>query len=155
MSQPPWPAPGRPNDWSGRDFPPRLPPPGPPPGWGGPPPFGPPPPPPTPFYQRAWFIVLAVFAGLAILTAVAKNGYDNTESTYADSDSELGVVDGDPTQPSESQPMAVIGQPADDGDFRFVIAGVKCGATTIGDEFFNQTAQGQFCIVDMTVTNIG
>ena len=52
-------------------------------------------------------------------------------------------------------PAPRIGEVAADGNFNFVVAGVECGVTTIGGEHFNATAQGQFCIVALTVTNIG
>ncbi|MEJ5867136.1 DUF4352 domain-containing protein [Pseudokineococcus sp. 5B2Z-1] len=48
-----------------------------------------------------------------------------------------------------------LGAPARDGDFEFVVNGVECGETSIGDEFLSTEAQGQFCIVAMSITNIG
>ena len=48
-----------------------------------------------------------------------------------------------------------IGESAADGDFSFVVHGVDCGRTQLGTQYFNTTAQGMFCIIDLTVTNIG
>ena len=42
-----------------------------------------------------------------------------------------------------------------DGKFQFVVTGMKCGISTVGNEYLNTKAQGQFCRVDMTITNIG
>lgn len=33
--------------------------------------------------------------------------------------------------------------------------GVDCSTTELGDEYLGTTAQGQFCIIDLTVTNTG
>jgi hypothetical protein len=42
-----------------------------------------------------------------------------------------------------------------DGKFEFVVTGMKCGISKVGDQYFNTKAQGQFCRVSMTITNIG
>lgn len=48
-----------------------------------------------------------------------------------------------------------IGRPVRDGKFEFVVKSVKCGVDSVGDDFLNQKAQGQFCLVTLTVQNIG
>lgn len=48
-----------------------------------------------------------------------------------------------------------LGDPVRDGKFEFTVAGVKCGAAKVGNQFANETAQGMFCLVDVTVKNIG
>ena len=42
-----------------------------------------------------------------------------------------------------------------DGKFEFVVTGMKCGIKTVGSEYLNTKAQGEFCRVSMTITNIG
>ena len=42
-----------------------------------------------------------------------------------------------------------------DGKFEFVVTGMKCGISKVGTQYFNTKAQGQFCRVSMTITNIG
>lgn len=42
-----------------------------------------------------------------------------------------------------------------DGKFEFVVSGVECGVKKVGSEFLEEKAQGQFCLVQMSVTNIG
>ena len=48
-----------------------------------------------------------------------------------------------------------IGEPVRDGKFEFTVRSVKCGVSQVGEEPLTQTAQGQFCLVTMTVKNIG
>lgn len=42
-----------------------------------------------------------------------------------------------------------------DGGFVFEIGTVKCGVATVGPAELPQTADGQFCLVDVTVRNAG
>jgi hypothetical protein len=46
-----------------------------------------------------------------------------------------------------------LGDEVRDGKFSFVVHSVKCGAKSLGGGFAK--AQGQFCLVNMTVKNIG
>lgn len=48
-----------------------------------------------------------------------------------------------------------IGQAARDGKFEFVVQKVDCGKTEVGEQFLNKTAQGQFCLVSLSVKNVG
>lgn len=51
--------------------------------------------------------------------------------------------------------IAKLGQPVRDGKFEFVVSKVTCGRSRVGDAYLNKTAQGQFCLVNMSVRNIG
>jgi hypothetical protein len=42
-----------------------------------------------------------------------------------------------------------------DGKFEFVVKSVNCGKTSVGSQYLNKKAQGQFCTVTMSVKNIG
>lgn len=52
-------------------------------------------------------------------------------------------------------PEPGVGDPVRDGRFEFVVSNVQCGKKKVEAGFFNQAAQGQFCVVDFTVRNIG
>lgn len=111
-----------------------------------------------PFYKKAWFIVLAVLAGIGIATS--QGGGSDTAADAADSGSTAAPAAGDPADAgateAEAEPAAIgVGQPALDGDFQFVVNGVDCSQTSIGTEYLNTQAQGQFCMVDLTISNIG
>ena len=57
---------------------------------------------------------------------------------------------------SESAENAVgLNQPAQDGKFEFTVTGVDCSRNTIGEAPVAKTAQGTFCLVSLTVTNVG
>jgi hypothetical protein len=57
------------------------------------------------------------------------------------------------TQPKPAHPK--LGQPARDGKFEFVVQKVECGKKQVGDQYLNKTAQGQFCLVTVSVKSIG
>lgn len=46
-------------------------------------------------------------------------------------------------------------QPVRDGKFEFVVSGMDCTKTKVGDQYLNKTAQGKFCIVALSVKNVG
>ncbi len=124
--------------------------------------YAPQPPAPAkkPFYKKAWFLVLAAI--VVIVIATQAGGGDSATEDAASTDAAAGADTGAAVEAPVEAPAAPaepaapgIGQPAADGDFNFVVNGVDCSSTEIGNEFLNTTAQGQFCIVDLTITNIG
>lgn len=57
---------------------------------------------------------------------------------------------------SKQAAVAKIGQPANDGKFEFTVTGIDCGKASVGsNEFLTKQAQGQFCLLNITVKNIG
>jgi hypothetical protein len=95
-------------------------------------------------------IVLLVAGALAVLccgigaVVVATSGGDNKPDAS------------DGTQ-AGATPGAGVGlnQPARDGKFEFTVSEVECGKSKVGTDVLSKTAQGQFCLVTMTVNNIG
>jgi hypothetical protein len=50
---------------------------------------------------------------------------------------------------------ARIGDKVRDGKFEFTVTGVDCTKSTVGEDILNKRAQGKFCIIAVTVVNIG
>lgn len=48
-----------------------------------------------------------------------------------------------------------IGAEVRDGKFAFTVTKIKCGVRKVGDNVLNARAQGQFCLVNLTVKNVG
>ena len=48
-----------------------------------------------------------------------------------------------------------IGDAVRDGKFEFVVTRLDCSRTTLGGSFLSSTAQGKYCVVSLTVKNIG
>jgi len=45
--------------------------------------------------------------------------------------------------------------PATDGKFRFTVTGMKCGVDSVGPKGFGEKAQGEFCLVSVSIKNVG
>jgi hypothetical protein len=128
-------------------------------------PYGPPQPQAPekkPLWKKTWFRVVAALFVVAVIGSATGGGNKAEETAAAGTPDAPAVVDGAApaeeaaSEPAESEPaMPGLGQPAADGDFSFVVSGVDCALTEIGNEYFGTKAQGQFCIVDVAVTNIG
>lgn len=102
--------------------------------------------------QQNWFArhkVLTVILGLILVMILAsalgggedKNSNKNGNSSKSETKSETGKV----------------GAPVRDGQFEFVVNSVTCGKPSVTDQsgYVTKTAQGQYCLMDVTVKNIG
>lgn len=69
----------------------------------------------------------------------------------------------EPSASSSSEPLPTtapparpgVGDPVRDGKLEFVVLGVSCGVHQVAWALFTQQADGQFCVVDVSVTNTG
>ena len=57
------------------------------------------------------------------------------------------------TSPTTSAPPG-IGEPARDGKLEFVASRVNCSRSTVGIEHLTRTAEGKYCVIDLSVRNI-
>jgi len=118
------------------------------------------PPAPTkkPFFKKPWFLVLAGIIVIAIIASAVSGGKGGSSSNASAGAAEGASTDagavGNATDDDAAAAIG-IGQPAADGKFSFVVNGVDCTQTQLGNQYFNTTAQGQFCIIDLTVSNVG
>lgn len=118
--------------------------------------YGPPTAPPKKKSKTLWIVigvvgaVLLLCCGIAAIVAAMGDPADKNPSA----DSTNGT-----TQPKQEkdQPDAAakIGSAVRDGKFEFTVKSVKCGESKVGSEFLSKTAQGQFCVVNVQVKNIG
>lgn len=89
-------------------------------------------------------LVLVVLGGIG---AAAGGGGSNKNSSNGSSSST--------SSDSQAKIVAKIGQPARDGKFEFTVKNIKCGVPNVGESYSTKTAQGQYCLLDVTVKNIG
>lgn len=112
-----------------------------------------------PWFKKKRFIIPLGLLVLLVLGS-ALTASDDTETTDAASpgaDDEAQGTDDEAQGAEEGDEPEVtgIGTPARDGKFEFTVNGFRCGETTVGEEFFEEEAQGQFCLLDVRVQNIG
>ena len=90
-------------------------------------------------------VVAACCAGGGVLAAIglARSQQAGSTSGGAGANSAVGP-----------RPLG-LNQPARDGKFEFVARSVSCGHDFVGTQWLRDEPQGQFCVVELTVTNIG
>lgn len=131
----------------------------PPPGW----------PPQQPAKKRnplVWILAgvgtifgLCLIVGLIGAATESSNG-EGTEQPAAAEAGKAATAGGKtaatkaPTK-APAKKVAGIGDKVRDGKFEFVVTKMDCTKSRVGDEFLNAKAQGKFCIISVSVTNIG
>jgi hypothetical protein len=102
-------------------------------------------------------IVVGIFVALIVLLAscVALIGGGETAAPPPSSE---GSPSSEP-QREDSKPPAEktykTGEKATDDDYQFTVTKIKCGVSRVGDSYNNEKAQGQFCLVNMRIKNVG
>jgi len=97
--------------------------------------------------------IIGGFVALLLIAGIASSGSSDDTSTNTANNTESQVTRAETPPPSN----AGIGDPVRDGKFEFVINSVECGLAEIvtNTEFnFKETPQGEFCIMDLVVSNI-
>ena len=124
-----------------------------------------------PWFKKKRFIIPGGLVGLIILGSALNGGGEDPASAAAAVEPSTSVSATTPADtptsapapaPSKApSPVAKVdttpkyGSKVRDGKFEFVVTGMKCGIKTVGSEYFNTKAQGEFCRVSMKITNIG
>lgn len=115
--------------------------------------------------RKSWFARHKFLTGLGVLVivivlfaALGGGGDDDGAPAAGGGTSTSGKADGKSDGKDEKKDEkkgAGVGDAVRDGKFEFTVTKVKTGVKTIGDEYADQKAQGQYVLVSMTVKNIG
>lgn len=110
-----------------------------------------------PWYKKKRFIIPGVFLVIIIaVSAAGTGGDDDTGDDVATEQNDDGGQENVPEEVPDDADEASVGEAASDGQFTFTVNGLECGETTIGGGGpFEEEAQGQFCMLDLTVENTG
>lgn len=95
--------------------------------------------------HKVWTVILILVLLGGIGAALGGGSTKNNSSSEGSSNS----------SGSSAKTTAKVGQPARDGKFEFVVKSIECGRANVGSEFLTEAAQGQFCLLNITVKNIG
>lgn len=93
-------------------------------------------------------IILLCCGGGAIIAAV--NSGKSQSATSANSSPE---TPSNGTKAAKAAPG--LNSPVRDGKFEFLVSSIECGKPQVGNEVLNRKAQGQFCVITISVKNIG
>lgn len=95
--------------------------------------------------------VLTVILGFILIVIIGSALGGDKSKTNTASGNGSGV-----TKTEDKKVVAKLNEAARDGKFEFVVKSVDCGKTTIGtNEYLTKNAQGQFCLMTISVKNIG
>ena len=97
---------------------------------------------------KLWQKILVAFVLIAVISSASGSGGSKSDTNDSKADPVASESPKEETGPA-------IGTSASDGKFTFVIWKVKCGVKTVGTGFTKSTAQGRYCLVDMSVKNTG
>jgi hypothetical protein len=101
-------------------------------------------------------VVEALLAAAAAVLAQAGHHPATTARTAPPARSPSGAAPATTPAPATTQPLAGVGQAVRDGQFRFVVRRVRCGVRTIAsNRLVSRHTDGQFCLVAITVGNVG
>lgn len=100
--------------------------------------------------NKNWFmrhkILTAILAIIVIGVIASASGSKSSTSSKTSSSS----------QSDSKAKVAKIGEAANDGKFEFIIQSVQCGKASVGaSQYLTKTAQGQYCLLNVSVKNIG
>jgi hypothetical protein len=103
---------------------------------------------PTPKKRKKWpFIVGGVFLVMVV-------GCVGVFALFVGGAKKV-VEDLDSNQSGKNAVAGKMNTPATDGKFQFTVTGMKCGVKQVGDQYLNDKAQGEFCLVDVSIKNVG
>lgn len=117
--------------------------------------------------KRSWFARHKVLTALGVVialvivgAAISPGGGDDTADAapVAAPDASVEETAAEPApapEPPAEEGLPGIGDTVADGKFEFVVTQVETGVATVGSEYINRDAQGQFILVHLRVTNIG
>lgn len=95
---------------------------------------------------------------LFVVIAVAGSGGSDTSGDPAGQNTEAEGDQSDQEAPEEAGDEVTttgIGSPARDGRFEFTVHSFECGLETVGEDMFQEEAQGQVRLIAVRVENIG
>jgi hypothetical protein len=105
--------------------------------------------------KKSWFArhkILTVILAFIVIGVIANASSGGSKSSNNSSSNGSGVTKAE----DKKTTVAKLNEAARDGKFEFVVKKVECGTTTIGtNEYLKKNAQGQFCLMTLSVKNIG
>ena len=105
------------------------------------------------FRKHKILTVMLILIALAIIGAAI--GGTNQNDNINQQASTPSPSSNSTTSDTRTSSTPKIGQPARDGKFEFVVKSIECGRPNVGSDFLTETAQGQYCLLNVTVKNIG
>lgn len=116
-----------------------------------------------PWYKKKRYLIPLVLLAIILLTRLNGGGSESgTNAVPADPATAKSQTTAPPraqatTKAPETKVSQApgVGTTVKAGDWAFKVTKFKCGTKKVGSEFLNKRAQGQFCLMNLSVTNNG
>lgn len=119
-----------------------------------------------PWYKKPLLAGPAALVALMVISGIASSGGGETEqpatsnaAAPADNSAAAPANDVEVAEPEAEAPAAEnlpgLGDRVQDGKFTFVVHSFDCGEKSVGSQYMEEKAQGQFCLMDISVENHG
>ena len=114
-----------------------------------------------PWYAKKRFILPLLLIAVIVFGRLAGGGDDPTTTAAPASDSTSAEAKAPAKEKAKKEPepaepaAAKIGEKVTAGAFEFKVTKLKCGVREVGSEYVGEKAQGQFCLLNLSVTNNG
>ena len=102
-----------------------------------------------PFYKRVWFIVLAVIVVIGVFASMGGSD-DSKEATSKSTTTSKATTTNSSSKASSEETVYSVGQTFTVGDVEYTVNSVST-TQTVGDEFLNETAQGIYLLLNVTM----
>lgn len=102
--------------------------------------------------------ILTVIFALFVIGVIGSGASKTAPNSANNNQTQTSTNQGDKTATAAVQKAdaAKIGTPVRDGKFEFTVKSVECGRSSVGaNEYLRKDAQGQYCLLSVTVKNIG
>jgi hypothetical protein len=111
---------------------------------------------PRSLLRLAWiaFAVIGGFALIGIVTVVATESLLSSHPP-APGNHQAAVAPTTTQSTTSPAPTAGLHSPVSDGSLQFTVNSVQCGQPNVSTGIFDRSAHGQYCLVQLTVKNIG
>lgn len=100
------------------------------------------------FKRHKILTVIGVLIVIGVIASAAGGGSKSTNSSSSTSTKSGSTA---------ATAMPKLNQPANDGKFQFTVTSIQCGKPSVSspDGYITKTAQGQYCLLNITANNIG
>src|ERR1035437_5074690 len=100
--------------------------------------------------KKNWFKrhkILTIVLVVVVVAVIASTGGSKTNTSNSTT----------AKNSNSTAQLAKINQPASDGKFQFVVTSIQCGQPSVSsaDGYITKTAQGQYCLLNITANNTG
>jgi hypothetical protein len=99
-------------------------------------------------------LLLLCCAGVVIAVNVLGNDDDNN-ATSGTTTPRATPTPTAPMRAAPANPTGAVGSTVTDGQLQFTVVSAQCGLSQVGTPDRHATAKGQYCVIGMTVRNVG